>query len=586
MLGVLPKTVKIPVNGYKGMIGKLVKSIQQNQIVEWSFTSSKAYKDIFNEVELSARFIFENDEEQLVPAFWAGGKNWRVRFSSPKPGKWRFRTVCSDPSNSGLHYQEGDFKVVRYSGSNPLYRHGPIRVAADNRHFEHADGTPFFWLGDTWWLGLTKRLDWPKGFQTLTRDRVQKGFSVIQILAGLYNDMPPFDARGANEAGFPWEKDYGRIKPAYFDMADRRIQYLVESGLVPCVFACWGFFLPWMGIEKMKKHWRNLVARYGAYPVIWCLAGEATMPYYLSTDNEMDAQFQKTGNTVSNEVDAQFQKKGFTELGAYVRQIDPYRHPITIHPTAGKDARLCVDDPSVLDFDMLQTGHGDRSSLPDTVKLVSQAYQTTPTMPVIEGEVCNEGIGEFCRQEVQRLMFWACILNGAAGFTYGANGVWQFNTHQKLFGPSPHGMSWGDTLWEDAYRLPGSEQLGLAKRLLSRYPWWQFEPHPEWVEPGWTKALFDLPFTCGRHDIPLAGGIPGKLRIIYQPMGMHLKMVKEIEKDAHYKARRFNPVTGEEHFVGEVKADAESNWIYAESGLPEFYPFPIFQDWVLILEAK
>jgi len=28
---------------------------------------------------------------------------------------------------------------------------------------EHSDGTPFLWLGDTWWMGLTTRLDWPDG---------------------------------------------------------------------------------------------------------------------------------------------------------------------------------------------------------------------------------------------------------------------------------------------------------------------------------------------------------------------------------------------------------------------------------------
>ena len=54
---------------------------------------------------------------------------------------------------------------------------------------------PFFWLGDTWWMGLTKRLLWPEGFKLLTADRVKKGFTVIQIVAGLYPDMVPFDSR-------------------------------------------------------------------------------------------------------------------------------------------------------------------------------------------------------------------------------------------------------------------------------------------------------------------------------------------------------------------------------------------------------
>lgn len=546
-----------------------MKTIHQNQTAEWSFTSNKSSRNPFNEVELSVRFRRTDGEEKLVPAFWAGGKNWRVRFSSPLAGKFNFRTVCSDPSDSGLHDQAGDFQVKRYTGSNPLFRHGPIRVATDKRYFEHADGTPFFWLGDTWWMGLCKRLTWPKGFQTLARDRVKKGFTVVQIVAGLYPDMPAFDAHGANEAGFPWEKDYSRINPAYFDMADRRIQHLVESGLAPCIVGCWGYFLPWMGVEKMKKHWRNLVARYGSYPAVWCLAGEGTMPYYLSPNKEADRQFQK---------------KGWTELAAYVRKLDPYHRPITVHPS--QSARYCVEDPSVLDFDMLQTGHQDRGALPNTVKCVRVACRTTPVMPVVEGEVCYEGIGEFCRSDVQRLMFWACILNGAAGYTYGANGIWQVNTRAHPFGPSPHGMSWGHTPWEEAYQLPGSHQLGVAKRLLARYPWWQFEPHPEWIEPPWTDELFDVPFTFGRHDIPLAAGIPGKVRIIYQPLGISLKMVKRIEHGAHYRVRLFNPVSGTELDAGEVKPDADGNWIPHLPGLPLWCPFPIYQDWVIVLEAQ
>lgn len=545
-----------------------MKSIKQNQTAEWSFNSDKARHADGGEMEVNACFKRADGMEQIVPAFWAGGRQWRVRFSSPVTGRFRFQTICSDVSDAGLHGQEGELTVSPYTGANPLYRHGPIRVAADKHHFEHLDSTPFLWLGDTWWMGLCKRLPWPRGFQKLTRDRVNKGFSVIQIVAGLYPDMPPFDPRGANEAGFPWDKDYRRINPSYFDKADCRIRHLADAGLVPCIVGCWGYFLPWMGVEKMKQHWRNLVARYGSYPVAWCLAGEGTMPYYLSPNREADAQFQK---------------KGWTEIAGFLRQIDPYRRPITIHPSSS--ARQSVADPSVLDFDMLQTGHSDRGSLPWTVKCVSEACQTAPAMPVVEGEVCYEGIGGACREEVQRWLFWACMLNGAAGFTYGANGLWQVNTRQHPYGPSPHGMSWGDTSWEEACRLPGSAQLGLARRLLERYPWRQFEPHPEWVEPGWTPELQNLPFTSGRHDIPLAAGIPGKVRVIYQPLGTTLKMVKGMETGARYKARLFNPVSGAQQDAGAVEADAAGNWIPRLPGLPDWFPFPVYQDWVLILEA-
>jgi hypothetical protein len=163
---------------------------------------------------------------------------------------------------------------VACSGDHSLYRHGPVKVAPDQRHFQHADGTPFFWLGDTWWMAFCQRLRWPEVLQTLTADRIRKGFTVIQIVAGLYPDMPQFDPRGANEAGYPWERDLSRINPSYFDMADLRLRYMIRQGLVPCVVGGWGYYLPILGEKKIKQHWRYLVARWGAYPTIWCLAGE------------------------------------------------------------------------------------------------------------------------------------------------------------------------------------------------------------------------------------------------------------------------------------------------------------------------
>ena len=59
--------------------------------------------------------------------------------------------------------------------------------------------------------------------------------------------MPAFDPRGANEAGFPWEKDYARIRPEYFNQADQRLFYLVDQGFVPCIVGAWGYHLPWLG---------------------------------------------------------------------------------------------------------------------------------------------------------------------------------------------------------------------------------------------------------------------------------------------------------------------------------------------------
>ena len=534
-------------------------AITQNLVTEWSFASKTRYDDPFNDVQLDVLFTDENGEERLVPAFWAGESIWRVRFSAPNPGVYRYRSICSNVRDADLHGLEGEFLVAPYRGANPLFRHGRLQVSENRRYLCHSDGKPFFWLGDTWWMGLCKRLTWPKGFHTLALDRVEKGFSVVLIVAGLYPDMPAFDERGANEAGFPWDTDYSSINPDYWNLADRRISHMVDLGLTPCIVGCWGYHLRLMGIEKMKAHWRNLIARYGAYPVVWCLSGEATMPYYMSETKDEDVESQK---------------KGWTDLTAYVRETDPFHNVVTIHPTSvGRDQ---VEDPSLLDLNMLQTGHSDRDCLERTIKSIVAEYDRDPRMPVLNGEVCYEGIGEACRQDVQRLMFWSCVLNGACGHTYGANGIWQVNTREKPYGPSPHGMSWGNVPWEDAAQLPGSSNLGLAKGLLERYEWWRFEPHPEWAEPHWTED---------NYFAPSSAGIPREVRVIYWPRPLHwgANVVKGIEEGVRYRAFLFNPSTGDEQDIGDVVPNANGDWELPLGNGP-WRMMPIYQDWVLVLE--
>jgi hypothetical protein len=337
-------------------------------------------------------------------------------------------------------------------------------------------------------------------------------------------------------------------------MADLRLRWLVRSGIAPCIVACWGYFLPWMGVDKLKQHWRNLVARYAAYPVFWCLAGEGIMPYYLSEDKDGDRAKQKSG---------------WTEIGRYVRAIDPYRHPITIHPTdAGRDQ---VEDPAVLDFDMLQTGHGGYESIPNTVRSIRKAVGRAPAMPSLVSEVCYEGILEGSREEIQRFMFWSSLLSGAAGHTYGANGLWQLNNPGQPFGPSPHGSSWGDIPWQDASRLPGSQQLGLAKRLLEGFAWWRLEPRQEWIEPSAADPDFLHPYCAA---------IPGGAHFIYLPRPVAVwsqpHLVKGLDPARPWQAMLVNPKTGDRTSLGRIDVSADGTW--------RIPILPLIQDWVIVVE--
>ena len=441
---------------------------EANVMVELTFAAERSYTDPFNQVVLDVVFIDPSGRELRVPAFWDGGKVWKARYASPLLGTHAFRTECSETGDAGLHGVTGQVEITAYKGENPLYANGPVRVAANHRYLEHTDGTPFFWLGDTWWMGLCHRIHFPDEFQQLAADRKAKGFNVIQIVAGLYPDMFPFDPRGANEAGFPWETNYTSIRPEYFDAADKRLLYLVDQGFTPCIVGAWGYFMPWMGVEKMKAHWRNLIARYGALPVVWCAAGEANLDWYLAKGFPHDDR---------NQIHQ------WTEVLRYIRATDPWHRPLTLHPTGigPLTARHSTDDPALLDFDMLQTPHGKQEAVPITIYTVRHSYDAAPTLPVIDGEASYEMLGDSLPTEWTRRMFWLCLMNGAAGHTYGANGIWQCNRPGQPHGKSPHGGTYGTIPWNEAMHLPGSTQEGFGKRFFEQFAWQDFRPHSEWV---------------------------------------------------------------------------------------------------------
>ena len=136
---------------------------------ESSFASAKNYENPFTEVEVDVVFK-QGDKQWKVPAFWAGDRKWTVRFAPSAPGQYTYCVECTDKANPDLNGKEQTLSVAAYTGDNPPLKHGFLRVAEDKRHFEHADSTPFLWLGDTWWKCLCKRMSW-ENFQELTADR-------------------------------------------------------------------------------------------------------------------------------------------------------------------------------------------------------------------------------------------------------------------------------------------------------------------------------------------------------------------------------------------------------------------------------
>lgn len=542
---------------------------RQERLVEWTVESRKPYADPFNDVDVDVIFS-KAGESWRVPMFWRGGHQWTVRFAPPSPGEYNFRLQSTDPDNDDLNGHAGRVRIDAYRGPNELLRHGAPRVSPNKRSFVHADGTPFYWLGDTWWTGLSDRLSW-QGFQRLTADRKAKGFTVVQIVAGLVPlETAPADPGYCNEGGCVWNAGYQQINPKYFDYADRRIQLLVDNGLVPAIVGGWNRSLGELGVAKMQKHWRYIMARYGAYPVFWIVGGEVLDP---PKDKEVYVPERLKLLVV----------RGWTDVARFIRATDPYHHPLTVHELP-PPLDLPLQDESLTDFDLVQSGQYGWGSIANSVAQLNMHYaRTFVTKPIVQGEIGFESHVNQHFEDFQRIAFWLSMLNGAAGHTYGADATWGAQSGDKSLHRPP--LSFRN--WEEGMNLPGSYQVGLNAKLLRAYPWWEFEPHPEWVTPRGTTlldprteirgdelgarpspeeldgdndfaSLYDYPkgewqARNGNFRRPYAAGIPGKVRFVYIPA--HLRnapTVLGLEPGTHYRAYWWEPSMGIRFDLGTI----------------------------------
>ena len=119
--------------------------------------------------------------------FWNGGREFVVRFAPTEPGEWGF--VTSAPNDPDLDGRTGTVKANPYSGNLEIYKRGFVTTNG-SKHFVYADGTPFFYLGDTHWNMYQEEFDGAgphagetgaqSHFKYIADRRVEQGFTVYQ----------------------------------------------------------------------------------------------------------------------------------------------------------------------------------------------------------------------------------------------------------------------------------------------------------------------------------------------------------------------------------------------------------------------
>jgi hypothetical protein len=329
-----------------------------------------------------------------------------------------------------------------------------------------------------------------------------------------------------------------------------------------------GFFLPWLGLDKVKKHWRYIIARWGAYPVVWCSAGEATMPPYSN-----DFFFKK-------EEKIEEQRQGWNEISEYIRLTDPFSRLSTLHPSPFNESYATREsiDTSLFDFDMINIGHRGQNDLNIAMEKLQKTLNSKPLKPVIQSEVNYEGHSGTSWSEIQRFLFWTHLLSGASGYSYGATGIWDMKLEKYASHPGSCGTVANYT-WEEGMEFKGSLHLGLGKKFIESFKYRELEPCIKEVEPHWNDS---------NRMLPYAAKIEDKVKIIYFPSWFligdmflyHKVKLSGLRKGTKYLRYFFDPRSGRKIEKKYINSNNKGEYVMDDGWLT---PLPTYEDWVLIL---
>ena len=446
---------------------------QQWRAVEIPLTSSVTYADPFDNVDMTATFTGPEGEVIVRPGFWDGTNTWRVRFAPTVVGQWSMVTSCTDPSNSGLQGVTHTIQCNAYTGPYAIYQHGFLKTSTNGRYFVYADGTPFFYLGDTHWLYIHERFQIsnvqgvPSEFQYTVNKRVAQGFTIFQSEAihipqgGVHtniNEEPHADLTdGLTAADLPG-----------FWNIDQKFAYLADNGLVHA-----NGFITWTSepaanaiytqayMAKLGRYW---AARYGAYPVLWTTAQELDPNVYgVYNTNTIGLWYSGAQAVVSN---------------------DPYAQPLGVHMQSNGNGMNSPADswwgskPYHKWWPMQLQGEIDETILP----FVESFWTNTPTKPIVLYETPYEDF--WTTTDGARNDGWKAFQWGMCGYGYGANGVWNdtFDFTNSDWATAYY-MPGSYLKWYDGANLPGAAQLSYMKNFYTALDWWNLTPR--FNDPAW-----------------------------------------------------------------------------------------------------
>ena len=505
--------------------------------IEIPFTAKKLSKNISDTV-LDIIFINRSTGKKIImPGFWNGENNWAVRFAPTECGIWDYETVATG-EDVGISGIKGTLACNAYKGKLDIYKHGFVKTETGKKYFVYADGTPFFYLGDTHFsmvtegfnsIGLsTDKIDSDSQFKYIVDQRVKQGFTVYQ----------------SQTMGTTINVSDGKINEndiKGFKEMDKYFQYIASKGLV---HANSKLLMPNevtnnfnSRLEELTRYW---IARYASYPVMWTLGDEAD-----------DAKNQEYDMLVIT----------YLDMCAYVDKYDPYNHPTSAHQL---DASVITCAGGVF----VEDGVTRKSAFYSTKGHAWWATQWKPTVndqynvgipkdywengsdkPIVNYESrihCVDAVDFTARAQA-----WITYLSGMSGYAYSGK----------------------DILWADLINAPISKEMTYLRGFMESIGWWELTP-----DFDYGKA-FKKPEN--KECLYAAANIGNEVYVVYlyNRTSDSVGKLVNMDKNATYIAQWFDTRTGEYSLIDHnLKADKNG-----EYNIPQK---PISDDMVLLVMKK
>ena len=425
-----------------------------------------------------------------------------------------------------------------------------LRISANQRYLQTADGKPFFWLGDTAWE-LFHRLTREEAEKYL-KNRADKGFTVIQAVA-----LAELDGlRDPNPYGeVPLENaDPTKPREAYFQHVDFIIRKAEQLGLHIGLFPTWGdkvFRSTWgkgpeiFNVNNARIYGKWIGSRYkNQKNIIWILGGDR------NPRNENDVAIWRA------------MAEGIAEgVGGHDKALMTF-HPQPNSLEDGGSSKWFHGD-SWLDFNMFQTGHCRENNVWDRIQYV---YNLKPVKPVLDGEplyedhpVCFNAndLGTSSAYDVRKLA-WLNVFSGAFGHTYGCHDIWQMYAPHREPGNGPQ------LPWYVAIDLPGAGQLKYLRQLIESRPMFDRVPDQSVITDA-LNANDRIQATRGKDYI-----------LVYSAQGKKFKVNTGKITGKDLVAHWYNPKNGEVKEAGKSAMQSQIEYTPPTSGYGH--------DWVLILD--